>query len=182
MILIHRLYGLLLRNILLLVLLLNNLSIMNSWFNQVSIEQSNIRITCVLYNFSHIAFYPFTGKFRKFDYGLAGNIEKYDKTSPPDYNLRNITLPVYLHYATNDVLADVQVCTALIADLQLVSNFLVFLSMVLQDVLKLYKILPNAQKFLVPCDSFAHLDFVWGKDANTLLYNEIICLIERYRK
>ncbi|XP_043528456.1 lipase 3-like, partial [Frieseomelitta varia] len=77
-----------------------------------------------------------SGKFRKFDYGRAGNIEMYDKTNSPDYNLRIIRLPVYLHYATSDIIADVQ------------------------DVLELYEMLPNAQKFLLPCDVFAHLDFV----------------------
>ena len=54
--------------------------------------------------------------------------------------------------------------------------------MVLQDVQELYEILPNAQKFLVPYDVFAHLDFVWGKHANTLLYNEILSHMERYGK
>ena len=138
----------------------------------------------VLLNFFHIALYLFSGKFRKFDYGRAGNIKKYDKTNPPDYNLRNIRLPVYLHYATNDIIADVQVSIALIADLLLVSNFSIIssLSMVLQDVLELYEMLPNAQKFLIPCDVFAHLDFVWGKNVNTLLYNDILSLMERYRK
>ncbi|KOX72951.1 Lipase 3 [Melipona quadrifasciata] len=93
------------------------------------------------------------GNFRKFDYGLSGNIEIYNDINPPDYNLGNILLPVYLHYATNDTIADVQ------------------------DVLELYEVLPNAQKLLVQYDLFAHLDFVWGEDANTLVYNEVLSLM-----
>ncbi|KAK1135588.1 hypothetical protein K0M31_000177 [Melipona bicolor] len=98
-----------------------------------------------------------SGKFRKFDYGVA-NIEKYDETNPPDYNLRNVTLPTYLHYATNDKVVDVE------------------------DVLQLYETLPNVEKFLVPYDFFAHGDFVWGEDVNTLVYDKILSVMERYRK
>ncbi|KOX71607.1 Lipase 3 [Melipona quadrifasciata] len=99
-----------------------------------------------------------SGKFRKFDYGLAGNIEKYNETNPPDYNLRNVTVPTYLHYATNDKVVDVE------------------------DVLELYETLPDVEKFLVPRDVFAHLDFMWGEDANTLVYDKILSLMKRYRK
>ncbi|CAD1469444.1 unnamed protein product, partial [Heterotrigona itama] len=49
------------------------------------------------------------------------------------------------------------------------------------NVQQLYEILPNAEKFLMPCDTFAHVDFVWGKHVNTLLYNKILNLMERYR-
>ncbi|KOX72949.1 Lipase 3 [Melipona quadrifasciata] len=103
--------------------------------------------------FAHYGQLIQSGNFRKFDYGLSGNIEIYNDINPPDYNLGNILLPVYLHYATNDTIADVQ------------------------DVLELYEVLPNAQKFLVQYDLFAHLDFVWGEDANTLVYNEVLSLM-----
>lgn len=97
--------------------------------------------------------------FRIFGYGRAINIENYD----------NIILPVNLHYVTNNVIDDVRVCIGLRADFQLFSKFSIifFLSMVLQGVLELYEILPNAQKFLVPCDVFVHFDFVWGEHVNT---------------
>ncbi|KOX67654.1 Lipase 3 [Melipona quadrifasciata] len=98
-----------------------------------------------------------SGTFWKFDHGIINNIKKYGQIHP-DCNLRNITLPVYLIYTAIDELADVQ------------------------DLRKLYEILPNAQKFLIPCDNFAHLDFVWGKYANTLVHNRILSLMERYRK
>ncbi|CAD1468417.1 unnamed protein product, partial [Heterotrigona itama] len=82
---------------------------------------------------------------------------KYGRKNPPDYDLGNVKLPVYLYYGTNDIVVDVQ------------------------DIQQLYEILPNAEKFLMPCDTFAHVDFVWGKHVNTLLYNKILNLMERYR-
>ncbi|KAK1138162.1 hypothetical protein K0M31_020463 [Melipona bicolor] len=107
--------------------------------------------------FAHYGQLIQSGKFRKFDYGVAGNMEKYNETNPPDYNLRNVTLPTYLYHATNDKIVDVE------------------------DVLELYETLPNVEKFLIPCDVFAHLDFVWGKDVNSLVYDKILSVMERYR-
>ncbi|KAK1117491.1 hypothetical protein K0M31_016524 [Melipona bicolor] len=73
--------------------------------------------------FAHFGQVVQSSKFRKFDYGFVGNIEKYGKIQPPDYNLGNVTLPVYLHYGANDVIIDVQVCIAFIEKFQFVSNF-----------------------------------------------------------
>ncbi|KAK1123312.1 hypothetical protein K0M31_008931 [Melipona bicolor] len=98
-----------------------------------------------------------SGMFRKFDYGFVGNIKKYGKKNPPDYNLGNVKLPVYLYYGTNDMFVDVQ------------------------DLHQLYKSLPNAQKFLIS-DNFAHLDFVWGKHVDTWVYNKVLDLMKHYRK
>jgi lysosomal acid lipase/cholesteryl ester hydrolase len=44
-------------------------------------------------------------KFRQFDYGEVGNMERYNKPEPPNYKLKNIKAPVYLHYSLNDWLA-----------------------------------------------------------------------------
>lgn len=40
-----------------------------------------------------------SAKFRMFDYGLTKNLLVYGSFSPPDYNLKAITAPVYLHYS-----------------------------------------------------------------------------------
>ncbi|KAK1116538.1 hypothetical protein K0M31_019000 [Melipona bicolor] len=113
---------------------------------------------CAVKQLAHYGQLIQSGKFRKFDYGVAGNIEKYNETNPPDYNLGNVTLPTYLHYASNDKVVDVE------------------------DVLELYETLPNVEKFLIPCDVFAHADFVWGEDANILVYDKILSLMKRYRR
>ncbi|CAL7942702.1 unnamed protein product [Xylocopa violacea] len=98
-----------------------------------------------------------TGKFRQYDYGLLGNLKKYGKIHPPDYDLANVKIPVYIYYSTNDALVNAQ------------------------DTHELYNALPNAQMFLVMSKYFTHLDFVWGKHANVWVYNQILSLMDRHR-
>ncbi|OAD58579.1 Lipase 3 [Eufriesea mexicana] len=98
-----------------------------------------------------------TGKFRKFDYGLIGNKMKYGKIQPPNYNLANIKIPIYLYYGLNDVLVNVE------------------------DLHQLYDLLPTAQKFLVPYKCFTHLDFLWSKHVNVWVYDKILSLMERHK-
>ncbi|CAK9817774.1 Lipase 3 [Anthophora plagiata] len=107
--------------------------------------------------FIHYAQLINSGKFCKYDYGLVENLKKYGKVQPPDYNLANIKIPVYLHYGSNDVMVDTE------------------------DLSKLYKLLPNAQKFLVPFKYFAHLDFLWGKHVNSWVYNKVLSLMEHHK-
>ena len=54
--------------------------------------------------------------------------------------------------------------------------------MILQDIQELYEKLPNGQKSLIEIDTYAHLDFLWGKNVNTLVYDEILNFMERYRE
>jgi hypothetical protein len=51
------------------------------------------------------------GKFRKYDYGLIGNLFTYGHFSPPEYDLSKVTAKVALHYSDNDWLAAVRVST-----------------------------------------------------------------------
>lgn len=55
-------------------------------------------------------------KDKKFDHGVAGNIKNYQEQ--PDYNLDIVSIPLQLYYGTNDIVTNVQVRTALIANLQ----------------------------------------------------------------
>ncbi|XP_023713658.1 lipase 3-like isoform X2 [Cryptotermes secundus] len=49
------------------------------------------------------------------------------------------------------------------------------------DVTKLYRALPNAVGlFRVPLSTFGHFDFLWGLDANNLLYDFVISLMKRF--
>ncbi|XP_058794543.1 uncharacterized protein LOC131666151 [Phymastichus coffea] len=108
--------------------------------------------------FVHYAQLIKSGYFRKYDYGLFGNLKQYGKISPPSYNLNNLRAPIALHYSLNDWLSHAK------------------------DVEKLYSGLPNPiGKFRVPDDKFTHLDYIWGKDANTLLYLKIMSLMKRYK-
>lgn len=89
--------------------------------------------------------------FRRYDYGWLSNRIRYGQRTPPDYDLSKITAPVFLHYSLNDPLAEVE------------------------DVDNLFSKLGRpVGKFLVPMTSFTHMDFIWGIDAKTLLYERVI--------
>ncbi|CAH0547935.1 unnamed protein product [Brassicogethes aeneus] len=97
-----------------------------------------------------------TGKFRQYDFGKRENRRRYNTTIPPDYNL-NISTPIGLFYAENDMLNDVR------------------------DVTKLSKVLPNVVKmYEVPYKQFTHFDFIVAKDVKTLVYMEVFDLMKKY--
>lgn len=50
-----------------------------------------------------------SGKFRRFDYG-DNNIEIYNETSPPDYKLDNISVPMFIYHGGNDFIVGRKVC------------------------------------------------------------------------
>ena len=49
-----------------------------------------------------------SGKFRKYDYG-TNNIQIYGMSEPPNYDLSNVKVPIYLYRATEDSLASQKV-------------------------------------------------------------------------
>lgn len=96
-----------------------------------------------------------SGHFRQFDYGRIKNLKKYKRLSPPDYNLKNVTAPVAIYYSEGDWVTTVK------------------------DVQQLSKALPNVVKeYLIPHKYFNHFDFILGKDAPSLLYDEIIKIMK----
>uniref|UniRef100_A0A1E1W343 Lipase domain-containing protein n=1 Tax=Pectinophora gossypiella TaxID=13191 RepID=A0A1E1W343_PECGO len=93
--------------------------------------------------------------FRRFDHGWLTNRRLYGSRSPPSYDLSKITTPVFLHYSDNDPLAHVE------------------------DVFRLFRDLGRpAGLFRINMSKFSHLDFIWGIDARTLLYDRTINLIK----
>ncbi|XP_012214450.1 lipase 3-like [Linepithema humile] len=97
------------------------------------------------------------GKFRQYDHGLIGNMKKYGRPNPPNYDLSKIQVPVSLHYSTNDWLANIK------------------------DVNVLYKELRNPLgKFRVPHEKFNHLDFMWAINVKELLYEKILSLMTHF--
>lgn len=96
-----------------------------------------------------------SGEFREWDFGLLENLQRYGNANPPEYPLERITCPIALHYGNNDWLAAVQ------------------------DVERLAPRLNSSiGQFLVP--EFNHFDFLWAIDAKTLLYDNIMSLMEGY--
>lgn len=51
----------------------------------------------------------FLGKFQAFDYGPMKNVKYYGQSEPPEYNLKNVTVPISLHYGTGDLLVSPEV-------------------------------------------------------------------------
>lgn len=92
-----------------------------------------------------------------FDFGLTRNLIRYGYFSPPDYNLKAITAPVFLHYSDNDGLAAVKDVKELAAKLGNLANLT-----------------------KVPDPMFTHVDFILGSKADTLLYKDVINIIDRY--
>uniref|UniRef100_A0A1B6HSA1 Partial AB-hydrolase lipase domain-containing protein n=1 Tax=Homalodisca liturata TaxID=320908 RepID=A0A1B6HSA1_9HEMI len=95
--------------------------------------------------------------FQRYDYGAERNIILYNSTTPPLYNLSKVSVPVSLHYGDNDLLARPM------------------------DVSSLFSQLKNpVGMFRVNLSSFNHLDFLWGRDASTLVYSKIQSLMGEY--
>lgn len=46
----------------------------------------------------------FSKKFRKYDFGKIRNLEIYNSTSPPDYELNNFIAPAYIYCGETDAL------------------------------------------------------------------------------
>lgn len=74
----------------------------------------------------HFAQEILSGHFRKYDYGIVGNLIKYGKLTPPDYALENVTAPVALFYSQNDWFANVIVSELRDKCCEKVINFLLF--------------------------------------------------------
>jgi len=89
-----------------------------------------------------------SGRFREFDFGSEDeNMDEYGSPEPPEYSLSHVSCPVVLYWGSNDWLTQPQ-------DVDAIANQLPGL------------VASNR----VPYDSFNHLDFLWAKDADSLLY------------
>ncbi|KAH0955978.1 hypothetical protein HN011_008776 [Eciton burchellii] len=105
----------------------------------------------------HFANIIHSGLFRKFDYGVKTNLKLYGSTQPPKYTLERVKVPVALFYSDNDLVIHHK------------------------DVQKLANTLPNVIEVKkVTYEKFNHIDYIWGRDARTLLYNNIVTLLKKF--
>ncbi|XP_063385556.1 lipase 3-like [Cydia fagiglandana] len=132
-----------------------------------NVEQLNVTNLPVIFShapsgasakqFAHYGQEVISGRFRKFDYGSAGNQARYGSSDPPDYDLSRVTAPVSLVYSDADWLCDAR------------------------DVDMLYNLLPNAIDIhKVPSRNFNHLDFVFAKDVKYLIFERLSKLLARF--
>jgi len=93
-----------------------------------------------------------------YDYGSAGNIKHYNQPTPPQYNFSQFpaSLPLALFTGSQDYLADPT------------------------DVAHLLTVLPKAPVLVHNEPTYAHMDFLWAEDANTLIYPLILQLLSKY--
>uniref|UniRef100_T1H895 Lipase n=1 Tax=Rhodnius prolixus TaxID=13249 RepID=T1H895_RHOPR len=93
----------------------------------------------------------FINGFRQYDYGESGNRNMYKKSIPPLYPLHNITTPIAIYWAKNDVFIEHK------------------------NIEDLVKKLPNISKsYLVPDPNFSHIDFIIGINTSKLVNENII--------
>ncbi|EGG25252.1 carboxylic ester hydrolase [Cavenderia fasciculata] len=99
-------------------------------------------------------------QFQAFDYGSSSaNILHYNDPAPPVYDVRNFpsSVKVALFSGGMDELADPIDVSDLVKQLP-------------SSSLLVWKIIPN----------YAHLDYVWAIDANTVIYQDVVQLIQKY--
>ncbi|CAG4979224.1 unnamed protein product [Colias eurytheme] len=90
------------------------------------------------------------GNFQQFDYE-SNNPRVYGSPTPPEYDLSKVTVPITLFWSENDLLSSEK------------------------DVQMLYDRLPATTRMYKIADpEFNHLDYLWAKDAPTLLNKKLL--------
>ncbi|NXF96099.1 LICH hydrolase, partial [Eubucco bourcierii] len=96
-----------------------------------------------------------TNQFRAYDYGSKENMKKYNQSTPPEYKIEKISIPIAVWSAGDDKFADPK------------------------DMAKLLPRITN----LIYHEHFppwGHLDFIWGLDATEKMYSKIIELMKKH--
>ncbi|XP_006277519.2 lysosomal acid lipase/cholesteryl ester hydrolase [Alligator mississippiensis] len=95
-------------------------------------------------------------QFQAYDYGSkVKNMEKYNQTTPPAYEIENLKMPVAVWSGGHDVIADPKDIAMLLPQ---------FTNLIFHEHFP----------------DWEHLDFIWGLDAAMRMYAKIIDLIKKY--
>ena len=97
------------------------------------------------------------GGFHGFDWGSRrANKKHHGDQDPPTYNLNDVEYPVAVYYGDNDLLADKTDVKKTIFELPFIVSS------------------PNIMIHEVDNENWNHMDFVWGMDAKTFVYQDLI--------
>ncbi|XP_065368739.1 lipase 3 [Calliphora vicina] len=109
--------------------------------------------------FQHFGQLITSGKFQQFDYkSKSENYRRYKSKTPPEYNLRNVRVPLQLFYGNRDLL------------------------MAKQDVFRLATKLKNTHYSLNEIRGFNHIDLLYSTEAPRLIYKNILKEIKKFYK
>ncbi|KAF2887861.1 hypothetical protein ILUMI_18312, partial [Ignelater luminosus] len=97
----------------------------------------------------HFAQLITTDKFQKYDYGKVKNLEIYGQPTPPQYNISKMTAPVAIYVGDRDIYSKKE------------------------DIDKTAAAVPNLAVYRY-IKGFSHLDLVWGIDAPSVVFNDIL--------
>lgn len=120
---------------------------------------------------------------------VAGKFKPFGATpETPEYDLGKVTVPTAAFYADNDLLSDPAVSIfdggrladggppddVIVIDCRTVPH-------ASQDVQQLFDKVPmKLGKFRVALPSFNHLDFLWGKSAKKLVFDDVLAVLARF--
>lgn len=93
--------------------------------------------------------------FQMFDHGPEGNMQRYNQTTPPSYDVSKVNVPVLAFTAPEDWLADPRDTAPLLAKL------------------------PDL-RYVIDVRGWNHVDFVWGKDAAHYCYHPMVEWLRKY--
>ncbi|XP_053709446.1 gastric triacylglycerol lipase [Synchiropus splendidus] len=93
------------------------------------------------------------GKLMAYDFGTKGNMEHYNQTTPPEYQVHDMKVPTAVFSGGQDTLADPK-------------DVAVLLTQISQLV------------FHQHLDHWEHLDFIWGLDAPKVMFPSILKLLK----
>ncbi|CAH8614815.1 unnamed protein product [Schistosoma margrebowiei] len=123
--------------------------------NHIPFVCSNIMYLIAGYDSKNTNVGIVTDRFQRYDYGPTKNLQIYNQSYPPLYNISQLKIPIIIYYGGHDWLASYN------------------------DVYKLIKQINYTISSIHYFPQYNHLDFVWGLNAGKLLYPLILKQLSR---
>ncbi|EUB57474.1 Lipase member M [Echinococcus granulosus] len=130
------------------------------YLTQLPIYIAHAPVGTSVQNMVHYCQAMWQGCFQTFDFGAAENMVKYNRTTPPPYGLDAVGLPVTVYWSGQDWLAPPRDISRILTELSRGRD---------------------AQMRDVYLPDYNHLDFVWGVDAASYIYRDIIHFFRQHQ-